>query len=427
MQSDKLWSLEAEAAVLGSIIVDSDCFNRVLPILPDEEIFYNEQNQAIYAALLELFAANQPIDGVALRTQLKSKNQLEMVGGWDYLQQIVDTVPSSANAVYYAGVVRDRQRYRGLMVDLDKMRLVLDEPISVDEQVQGVQDIALNLQRGNSEDGVIEVSKEAAMVAATMHTRKEVIETGFRNIDNLIQGVAPGEFCIVAGRPSMGKSALALCMALNMARKDKSVLFFTLEMMPEDLIKRAITNLAGITITDFENPKAAGAAQTLEGLDIVLHKGCATPESQIAFIRTRKKTHGVDVCFVDYLQLMSAGIKTENRQQAIATISRKLKLAAVQEQIPIIALSQMNRQVESRTSHRPRLSDLRDSGAIEQDADTVLLLHREDYYRRNEEPETTNTDGIAELIVAKNRNGPTGIAKLVFVGEFVKFGDLSYV
>ncbi len=209
----------------------------------------------------------------------------------------------------------------------------------------------------------------------------------------------------------MGKSAIALQFALSMAKAGLSIVFFTLEMTHRALIERALKN---------------EQASELKQLDVVLHENGQKPEEQIAFIKSRKQTHKVDAVFVDYLQLMSAGRRNENRVQEITTISRKLKLAAVSEGIPIIALSQLNRQVESRDKHRPRLSDLRESGAIEQDADVVMLLHREDYYRRNEDPNAAQ-DGKTELIIAKNRRGCTGIANLVFLDETVKFGDRSYV
>jgi len=376
-----------------------------------------------------------PIDAIALRTELKRINQLEQVGGVEYLRRITESVPHAENAAYYAGVVRDRQRYRQLISDVERMRDLLDEPLGVDEQVQEIQRIALGIEASKSEIEYFEIAEQAINVAGAMRDRREMIATGFRNIDRIIQGVAPGELIILAGRPSMGKSALVLDIALNMAKAGKSVLFFTLEMPYEAVIERALCNQAQVNMAtaktddapESELEKLYEQGSKMRELDFALHEAGTTAEKQIAFIRTRKKMHKLDVVFIDYLQLMNSGHKSENRVQEISTISRKLKLAAVQEQVPIIALSQLNRQVEAREKHRPRLSDLRESGALEQDADIVMLLHREDYYRSRENPGTDDVDGSAEVIVAKNRRGPTGIAELTFLDEYVKFGDLVKV
>lgn len=298
---------------------------------------------------------------------------------------------------------------------------------------QQIQDIALGIDAARSETESFDLSDYATKVVGAMPDHQDVIPTGFGSIDRIIGGVCPGDLAILAARPSMGKSALVLDSAVNMAKTGKSVVFFTLEMTHKALIERAACALANVngSVLKSGNPpqdelsKVCEAAFELEKLDIVFHEGGTTPEKQRAFIQTRSKTRGVDVVVVDYLQLMTAGCRTTNRVDEVTIITRKLKLTALREQIPIIALSQLNRQVESRDKHRPRLADLRDSGSIEQDADIVMLLHREDYYRRIENPETTAIDGTAEITVAKNRRGPTGLAKLVFVEEYCKFGDLA--
>ncbi len=423
---DRFWSKEAEAAVLGSMIIDHDCIDRILPILT-EDSFFSDENKLIYAALLKLHTNREPTDAIALRTELKNTDNLDKAGGVEYIAQILDSVPTSANAVYYARIVRDRQRYRNLINDVERILKVPNESLGVDEQIQKVQEIALGLKTDKPETEYCELAAEVENVAATISDKRKTIPTGFHNIDQLIQGITAGELVILAGRPSMGKSALALDMALNMAQAGKSVVYFTLEMSRRSLMERAISNVSKVSLqrlkdepTTFELDKAKGAAAELKALDIVLHKGCPTPEKQIAFIRARKKFHEVDMVFVDYLQLMNAGHKAENRVQEISAISRKLKLAALQERIPIIALSQLSRKVEERksTGHRPILSDLRDSGSIEQDADIVMLLYRADYYERSE------PDGEAELNIAKNRRGPTGVIPLTFFDEIVRFGDL---
>src|SRR3990172_165791 len=433
-QQERLWSIEAEAGVLGAMIIERGCIGSILGLIQDDD-FYAPENQILFTALSELFMAGAPTDAVALRTQLKKMNQLDNIGGVEYIARILDSVPSAASAEYYAGVVRDRGQYRDLQRGVERMEAVLDEPLSVPEQVQQIQDIALSIEADKAEAEYFEMAEHATRIVGDMGSRTDAIPTGFRNIDRIIGGVCPGELVILAARPSVGKSALALDIALKMAKQGKSIVFFSLEMGHGALIERAACSLAHVngaalkagrdSQEDLE--KVCAAAFELRELNIVFHEGGTTPERQRGFIEARRKSHGVDIVFVDYLQLMNAGRRNENRVQEISEISRKLKLCATQEHVPIIALSQLNRQVEARQTHHPRLSDLRDSGSIEQDADVVLLLHREDYYRRIERPDADggDMDGRAEAIIAKNRRGPTGIADLVFLEEYASFGDLS--
>jgi len=432
LDSDKLLSKEAEAATLASMSLERDCVPGVLAIIGADD-FYLPEHQTLFSALVELYAASAPTDAVALRTQLKEMNELERIGGVEYIARILDSVPSAASVGYYARVVKERRQYRDMVQGIERMKAVLDEPLTVAEQAQAVQDIALGIDADKPEREFFELSEHATKVVGAIPDRQEILPTGFRSIDRVIGGVCPGDLVILAGRPAMGKSALALDFTLNMAKGGKAVVFFSLEMTHKALIERAACALAGVnsqTLRVDKPPqedfaKVCEQGFVLEKLNIVFHEGGVTPEKQRAFIKARKKTHGVDVVFIDYLQLMGAGQRTANRVDEVTTISRKLKRLAIRERVPVIALSQLNRQVESREHHRPRLSDLRDSGSIEQDADVVMLLHREDFYRRSESPETTAIDGTAELTVAKNRRGPTGIARLVFVEEYVKFGELA--
>ena len=432
-QQQRLWSIEAEAGVLGSMILDRDCIPKVFLIIKADD-FYKPEHKTIFTALVDLFMAGAPTDAVALRTQLKTMNSLENIGGVEYIDQILNSVPHAVNAEYYAGVVRDRGQYRSLLQGIERMRDILDEPLSVPEQVQQIQDIALSIDADKPEQEFFSLTDYATKIVGDMGNKTDAISTGFRNIDRIIGGVSPGELIVIAGRPSMGKSALALDIALHQAKTGKAVVFFSLEMGHKALIERAACSLARVNGAGLKSgersredlEKVCEAAFELRKFNIVFHEGGLTPEQQRAFIEARRKSKGVDVVFVDYLQLMTAGGRRgENRVQEISEISRKLKLCAVQNSVPIIALSQLNRLVESREHHRPRLSDLRDSGSIEQDADIVLLLNREDYYRQNDKPGGGDKDGLAEAIIAKNRRGPVGIAKLAFFEEYTTFGDLS--
>jgi len=407
IKPEKIYSLEAEAAVLGSMIIDPRCIGDILPLL-DEQSFFKDEHKTIFNSLVTLFVANVPVDAISLRTDLKSTNQLEKIGGVEYLKKVIESVPHSANALYYAKIVKERQRYREVIQTVEKIKSIPDESISVDEMIQQIQSESLGIRADEPEQEYFTFADDAERIAAEVK-QNIFIPTGFRNIDNIISGVSSGELVIIAGRPSMGKSAMAGQAAINMARDGLSIIYFSLEMTFRLLLARALKH---------------EQLTSLQNLDVIIHERADTPEKQIAFIKTRKKTHKADVVFIDYLQLMTSGAKNENRVQEISTISRKLKLAAIQEDIPVIALSQLNRQVENRDKHRPRLSDLRESGSIEQDADVVMLINREDYYRRNEDPDAPQ-DGSTEVIIAKNRRGRTGVAQMVFLDEKVKFGDMQ--
>jgi len=431
-KQERCWSKEAEAGVLGAMIIERGCIGNILGVVQAED-FYSPENQTIFTALMELYMAGAPTDPVALRTQLKKMGELERIGGVEYIDRILNSVPHAVNAEYYGGVVCDRRQYRDIQKAIERMREVLDEPGSVAEQAQAVQDIALGIDADKPEMEFFSLADYATKIVGDMGDKTDAIPTGFRNIDRIIGGVSPGELVILAARPQMGKSALGLDIALKMAKQGKSIVFFSLEMGHKALIERAACSLAhvnGAVLKSGERSqedleKVCAAAFELRELNIVFHEGGTTAEKQRAFIEARRKTHGVDIVFVDYLGLMNAGRRNENRVQEISEISRKLKLCAVQEKVAVIALSQLNRQVENRENHRPRLSDLRDSGALEQDADIVLLLYREDVYRQAEWPETTEIDGKAELTIAKNRRGPTGIARLLFLQEYTTFADLA--
>lgn len=409
MQYDKLFSNEAEAGVLGSMIQQPDCIGEIINIIDAPEMFFKAEHRTIYETIVTLFAGDNPIDGLTIRTELKNTNQLEKIGGLEYLKRVVESVPTAANAVYYAGIVKDRYKYRQLIDRINRIQQIPDNGEKVDSQIQELQNLAFELEQDNSENGVFSLAESIETLEA--ENESEIYQTGLRNIDSLIEGFRPGELVILAARPAMGKSALALQLALNLANSGNPVVYFTLEMTNTELAKRA-TQSRDINREHRDN--------------LIINQRANTPEKVAAFVKTARKAGKADAVFIDYLQLMSSGKKSESRVQEITAISRQLKRLAVNENVPVIALSQLNRQVENRENHRPRLSDLRDSGSIEQDADLVIMLSRQDYYRKNENPDTEQ-DGIAELIITKNRRGQTGIAQLIFLDEYVKFGDKTYI
>ena len=427
----KLYSLEAEAAVLGSMLIDPECISKVLPKLPRSEAFFEQPHRIIYDALVKLYIGSVPIDAISLRTQLKEQGKLDEIGGVDYIARILDSVPSSANVLYYVSVIRAKEKERQVRSAVAEITEIPDQPGSVDEMIQQIQDIALDLELSKSGPDFVEVKKVATQVAGQMRDGiAEAVPTGYRDLDKLIHGFYPGEFVILAGRPSMGKSALAMGISLNMAKAGTSVFFASLEMPEHSLIERAICSLACVDMTKVQSGEATEAdwteiynqALALDEREIIISKTVSTPEQFAGLIHRLKQTHAIGIAFIDYLQLMSTSKRTESRQQEITTISGKLKAIALRENIPVVALSQLNRQVDSRDDHRPRMSDLRESGSLEQDADMVIFVYREDYYQRDKpgfEP-----DGVAEILVRKNRRGPVGAAKLVFVHDYVKFNNL---
>jgi replicative DNA helicase len=429
---DKLWSVSAEAGGIGSMILDRNVVPNVLAIIESSDYFYKPEHKILFESLVTLYTAGKPTDPVMLRDELTQHGKLDEVGGVDYIARILNSVPSAANAEYYSRIVRERWQYRQLVGAVENMQKVLDEPLDADEQAERIRQLAANLPTNGEPKGCFTLKENAEKVAVEIAKTDSSIPTSYRDIDRIIDGVRPGELVIIAGRPSMGKSALALGMALKAAKDGGDVLYVSLEMGHRSLIERAIGMAGDINIsllkrfpqTDKIYERANEAAHGLSKYSLTIHEGLSRPEKLVSFVVERRKAGKCDLVFVDYLQLMTTKGKVENRVAEISAISRQLKTLSMDEAIPVVALSQLNRECESRAGHRPRLSDLRDSGSIEQDADIVLLLHREDYYRQIENP-SESIDGLAEVIVAKNRCGATGTAKLVFLPETVKFGDLS--
>jgi replicative DNA helicase len=420
-------SLSAEAAVLGSMIVDPDCIGKVLPRLPRADFFFLHEHQIIYEALVKLYTSGIDINGVTLRAELDDQGTLDEVGGAEYLQKILETVPGSGAVVYYCNIVRAKERERALRATVEQLTLIPDEPGTVDEKIERARDAVLQLEPQCNAPDYVSIGGLAREVANTMWDDESVVPTGFRALDDRIGGFRPGELTILAGRPSMGKSALMLGMALNIAKAGVPVLLFTLEMSYESLTKRALCSMACVDMSKLAFPTDDMRMAVFEQLPeiqrrkVLLSQVGRTPAQQIALIRRLRQTHNIGCVFVDYVQLMTLGARTENRVQEMSAISRMLKGVAVQENIPLIALSQLNRQPDSREDHRPRMSDLRESGGLEQDADMVLFVYRPDYYEKDK-PDFQAT-GLSEILIRKNRNGPTGKVELVFVHDYVSFAD----
>jgi len=426
-------SIEAEACVLGSMILHAPCIDVVVQILRPEH-FYRPAHQLIYQALVEMRQEAKPIDLVVLREELQRRKQLEQVGGVEYLVALAEGVPNAANAEYYSRVVRDRATLRELIVaGTDIVRTAYEsneEAASIIDQAEqrvfkiasdriGEQAVALSSLLQNTFETLL--AEEGKGITG--------LASGYQQLDELTSGFQKGEMIILAARPSMGKTSLLLNLAEHMSAVDGiPVAIFSLEMSKQQLAQRLLASYSRydlrqmrrgmISPEDWDRLKLA--AGDLERAPIFIDD---SPRLTVLELRAKarrlKAAHDIQCVFIDYLQLMTFAGRADSRYEQITEISHGLKALARELEIPVIAAAQLNRGPADRPTHRPLMSDLRESGAIEQDADVVTLLHNEDYYHQGD-PNYTPT-GLTELIVAKQRNGPTGIVKFVFLKACTRF------
>jgi len=429
----RLCDRASEAATLGSMILSHKVIPSILEWVTADS-FYIEEHRRIFDAIVKLWRQNPggTVDGLLLRSHLEHANELADVGGLAYVKRVVDSVPHPHNGVYYARQVASKKRYRDLVAATEQMRRVVGDGGDVDEQIAEVQRLAMSMESERTVSDVYDVATCASQIALDTQNGSTAIPFGFRALDRMVPGANPGDLILVAARPSMGKTALACGVAVNMAQRGKRVLILTLEMTARSLIERLIATHAGVSLSVIKQgpPKDVldrfyQASLDLEKLPIRIVENATTPERQAAVVQTMKQGAGVDVTFIDYIGLMKSGQRTTNRNDEVSEISRSLKHLAQRYEVPVVALSQLNRACESRDNKRPRLSDLRDSGSLEQDADVVMFLHRPDYYRRQQDPAAKDLDSTAEILVAKQRNGPVGMVKLSFIEEAMGFFDWS--
>ncbi len=437
-------SLAAEAAVLGSMLIDPRCIADVIELFSEggREAFYRIEHQHIFDGLIALYEKNkgEGIDAVLLRDELEKRKVLEEVGGAEYIGRILDSVPSAASVEYYAGIVKEKMLLRELIAAASG---ILDEAYSQSGEAREMLDDAERRIFAVTDKNI---SGNAVLLKDLVARAYELIEkrsgshvtglaTGYHELDDLTCGLQRGEMIIVAGRPSMGKTSLALNIAEHVGVQEEiPVAVFSLEMGRQQLAERFLCSISEVDaqlvrkgMLDTEHyQKLVDACGTLSDAPVFIDDTSSlTPLELRAKARRLKSTHDIQCVIVDYLQLMHVGGRVESRQQEITTISRYLKSLARELNIPVVVLSQLNRSPEGREKHTPRMSDLRESGSIEQDADMVILLHREDYYHRGEqEYEQNNT---AELIIAKQRNGPTGTVPLIFREKITRFENASRV
>jgi replicative DNA helicase len=427
-------SVESEESVLGSILLSSESANEVMDKL-DADDFYLPAHQAIFRAITTLYNGNQPIDAITVTEELRRGNELDRAGGVAYVTRLLDIVPSAANIEYYAGIVEEHSQRRHLLRAgsvIHDLSFKLEDEISMvlDRAEQTVLAVAgRKVGDGMSQlGGLFNPILEELEMLESAGNEVTGLSTGFRDLDRKLTGLHPANLVIIAARPAMGKSALTANIAMNVAMDGKAVAMFSLEMAKEEVAQRMLCSMARIDsmklrtgkIGDAAWPRLTDAAGKLYDAPIFVDDSPVVTVTDIrAKCRRLKRQHGLALIVVDYMQLMQ-GTARENRQQEIAEISRSLKNLARELEVPIIAVSQLNRNLESREDKRPRLGDLRESGSLEQDADVVIFIYRDEYY-----DEQSDKRGIAEVAIAKHRAGSTGIVEMTFMPEFTRFSDLG--
>ncbi len=432
-------NLEAEASLLGSILVDQDSIIKVADIVAADD-FYMARNGLVFSAMLDLYEARQPIDLLTLSNKLEAVKEMKNVGGSAYLTELVDSVPTAAHVAHYAGIVSHKATLRRLIAAATKITgLGYDEGTPLDGLLDQAEQTLFEVSQKNLKQNFISISTvlaESFDRLDMLHKDKQSLRgvpTGYKDLDSVLAGLQKSDLVILAARPSMGKTTLALNIAAHVAVKEGiPVGVFSLEMSKEQLIDRLLASESGIdawklrtgNLEDSDFPKINNAMAVLSDAPIFIDDSAM---SNVMEMRTKARRlqseHELGLIVVDYLQLMS-GRKTssDNRVQEVSEISRSLKGLARELNVPVLALSQLSRSVESRTPQIPQLSDLRESGSIEQDADVVMFIYREDYYNQD-----TDRPNIADVLVRKHRNGPIGQAELYWHPEQLLFRNLDKV
>ncbi len=426
----------AEQAVLGSMLSDKDAVQTALETLKPED-FYREDNKEIFAAMEDIYSVGKEVDIITVGEQLKLRGTLERVGGTQNLATLIDNVPTTSNVARYVEIVKQKALSRSIIkVNNDILKVAYDQTEDVDAILeQAEKNIFEIAQNRNTKDyaimkDILITTLDNIEKMQNKRTRLSGMESGFYDLDEKISGLNNSDLIIVAARPAMGKSAFVLNIATYVAMHNKvPVMVFNLEMSKEQLANRILSGEAEVDNKKIANGdllpdeyvKVAEGMNRLAGAQLYIDDSSVLSPSEIrAKCRKAKLEKNIGLVIVDYLQLMESKNASGSRQQEISEISRGLKILAKELDVPVIALSQLSRATEARADHKPMLSDLRESGSIEQDADIVLFIHRDDYY--DQESENKNT---AEIIVAKNRHGETGTVKLGWEGKYTRFSNLA--
>jgi len=428
-------NLEAEMAVLGSMLIDENAVSAATEFL-DRESFYKNTHQQIFEAIKNLYNANKAVDIITLVDELKRSKLLDEIGGVSFLTSLANSVPTAANINHYVGIVKEKSILRNLINNSTRIvSLCYESEGKVEEVVDQAEQLVFEVSDRRHKGSYVslkEVIKDSIETIDLLYQKKAHvtgIPTGYIDFDSKTSGLQPSDLIVVAGRPSMGKSAFALGIADYAGVVEKvPLVMFSLEMSKEQLVQRMLCSHARVdahkvrtgylAVSDW--PRLTAAAGKLSEAPIFIDD---TPAISVMELRAKarrlKAHHDIQLIILDYMQLMRGSGSAESRQQEISEISRSLKELARELSVPVIAISQLSRAVESRTDHRPQLSDLRESGAIEQDADVVVLILREEYYNL-----TPENQGSAEIIIAKQRNGPVGTMRLSFIKEYTRFENM---
>ena len=433
-------NLEAERSVLGAILLNNEAFNLAVEAI-DTRDFFRDAHRRIFEAMVALAERGDAIDLVTLKESLARSGEIDEVGGPAYIAALVDGVPRSTNVEHYARIIKEKSTLRSLIASANRIvssayEAEEDADVILDEAERQIFAIADDRVR----DGFVslrDLAQSSLDTIERLHARQELITgvpTGFTDLDEMTSGLQPSDLIIVAARPSMGKTSLVLNIAQHVGtRTDKTVGVFSLEMSKEQLFLRMLTSearidahrLRGGFLGERDWGRLSQAIGTLSEAKIFIDDAPSIGVLEMrAKCRRLAAEHGLHLVIVDYIQLMQGRGRFENRTLELASISRAIKGLAKELNVPIVVLSQLSRAPESRADHRPQLSDLRESGALEQDADVVVFIYREDQYADKNAP-PPDSQGVAELIIGKQRNGPTGVVKLAFLREFTRFENLS--
>lgn len=430
--------IEAEQAVIGSMLTDIEAVSSSMEILKEQD-FYREDNRLIYSAMSNLYKKAEPIDLITVKSELESMGKFEQIGGFEYLSELPGKVPTTANAIKYIKIVEEKSVLRNLIKTANEMiELGYDPTKGIEKIIEEAERKIFNLMQDKNQNGTVPIKDilvDSFIQLEELYNRKQHITgvpTGFIDLDYRTAGLHGSELILIAARPAMGKSAFALNIATNAAiRANIPVAIFSLEMSKEQMVNRIMCSEAMVDsnkvrtgkLDDEDWAKLAESIGPLSETGIYIDD---TPGISITSIREKcrklKLEKNIGLVVIDYLQLIQGSNNKRNfaREQEISEISRSLKIIAKELNVPVIALSQLSRAVEQRTDHKPMLSDLRESGAIEQDADIVMFLYRDDYYN-----EDSKKRGIAEVIIAKHRGGSTGSIDLGWLGNYTKFINLE--
>ncbi len=426
----------SEQAVIGSMLVSKDAVQTAVEVLKPED-FYREDNKEIFAAMMDIYSIGKEIDIITASEQLRLRGTLERVGGTQNLATLIDNVPTTTNIENYVKIVKEKSTARELIKAVDEVKSsAFEQTEEIDAVLEKAEKVIFDVVQNKDTkgySGMKEILVNTFDSIEKMYQNKEKISgisSGFYDLDEMTSGLNNSELLIVAARPAMGKSAFVLNIATYVAMHEKvPVLIFNLEMSKEQLVKRILSSESMIDAKKINNGelesedwlKLGDASGRLSDVPIYIDDtpGLSSEELR-ARSRKAKLEKKIGLIIIDYMQLMESKTPSASRQQEVSEISRSLKLLAKELNVPVIALSQLSRATEGRADHRPMLSDLRESGSIEQDADIVMFIHREDYYDKD-----TEKKNIAEIIIAKNRSGETGTVELAWMGQYTKFGNLD--